>query len=161
MKKYIQLTAGRGPVECARCVALVARELLKDFPMQNLWKVNRIIRSRIAICRCCFLLKPMSLKSRSGQGLYCGVRHQIVTVPVIPVRTGLSVWNLSNPLHCRKYPTRILFTRRCAPAGMAGRTSTKWRQRSAPLIFLPGFLSDAVHNVHSHKTRKWHAVCFS
>ena len=32
MKKYIQLTAGRGPVECARCVALVARELLKDFP---------------------------------------------------------------------------------------------------------------------------------
>ncbi|HIR72051.1 MAG TPA: peptide chain release factor H [Candidatus Coprenecus pullicola] len=32
MKKYIQLTAGRGPVECARCVSLVARELLKDFP---------------------------------------------------------------------------------------------------------------------------------
>ena len=32
MKKYIQLTAGRGPLECARCVALVARELLKDFP---------------------------------------------------------------------------------------------------------------------------------
>ena len=32
MKKYIQLTAGRGPVECARAVTLVARELLKDFP---------------------------------------------------------------------------------------------------------------------------------
>ena len=32
MKKYIQLTAGRGPVECARAVALVAGELLKDFP---------------------------------------------------------------------------------------------------------------------------------
>ena len=32
MKKYIQLTAGRGPVECARTVTLVARELLKDFP---------------------------------------------------------------------------------------------------------------------------------
>lgn len=32
MKKYIQLTAGREPVECARSVALVARELLKDFP---------------------------------------------------------------------------------------------------------------------------------
>ena len=26
MKKYIQLTAGRGPVECARVVTLVARE---------------------------------------------------------------------------------------------------------------------------------------
>ena len=32
MRKYIQLTAGRGPVECARAVTLVARELLKDFP---------------------------------------------------------------------------------------------------------------------------------
>ena len=32
MKKYIQLTAGRGPVECARAVTLVASELLKDFP---------------------------------------------------------------------------------------------------------------------------------
>ena len=32
MKKCIQLTAGRGPVECARAVTLVARELLRDFP---------------------------------------------------------------------------------------------------------------------------------
>ena len=36
MKKYIQLTAGRGPVECARAVTLVARELLKDFPYAEL-----------------------------------------------------------------------------------------------------------------------------
>lgn len=28
MKKYVQITAGRGPVECARAVTLVARELL-------------------------------------------------------------------------------------------------------------------------------------
>ena len=32
MKKYIQLTAGRGPVECARAVTLVAHELVKYFP---------------------------------------------------------------------------------------------------------------------------------
>lgn len=32
MKKYIQLTAGRGPVECARVVTLVAKELLKELP---------------------------------------------------------------------------------------------------------------------------------
>ena len=32
MKKYIQLTAGRGPVECARAVALVARELCRAWP---------------------------------------------------------------------------------------------------------------------------------
>lgn len=32
MKKYIQLTAGRGPVECARAVALIARKMLKELP---------------------------------------------------------------------------------------------------------------------------------
>ncbi len=32
MKHYIQITAGRGPVECARAVTLVARELLKEIP---------------------------------------------------------------------------------------------------------------------------------
>ena len=32
MKHYIQITAGRGPVECARAVTLVARELLKTIP---------------------------------------------------------------------------------------------------------------------------------
>lgn len=36
MKKYIQLTAGRGPVECAKAVALVAKEVLKDFPEAEL-----------------------------------------------------------------------------------------------------------------------------
>lgn len=32
MKQYIQITAGLGPVECARAVTLVARELLKSIP---------------------------------------------------------------------------------------------------------------------------------
>lgn len=32
MKKYIQITAGRGPVECARAVTLVAHELCKEMP---------------------------------------------------------------------------------------------------------------------------------
>lgn len=32
MKHYVQITAGRGPVECARAVALVAREMLKTIP---------------------------------------------------------------------------------------------------------------------------------
>ena len=29
---YIQITAGRGPVECARVVTLVAREMMKELP---------------------------------------------------------------------------------------------------------------------------------
>lgn len=32
MKKYVQITAGRGPVECARAVILVAQKLLKELP---------------------------------------------------------------------------------------------------------------------------------
>lgn len=36
MKKYIQVTAGRGPVECARALTLVARELLKAVPTLQL-----------------------------------------------------------------------------------------------------------------------------
>lgn len=36
MKHYIQITAGRGPVECARAVTLVARELLKAIPTLQL-----------------------------------------------------------------------------------------------------------------------------
>ncbi len=36
MKHYIQITAGRGPVECARAVTLVARQLLKAIPTLQL-----------------------------------------------------------------------------------------------------------------------------
>lgn len=36
MKKYVQITAGRGPVECARVVALVVKELLKAIPSLEL-----------------------------------------------------------------------------------------------------------------------------
>lgn len=36
MKKYIQITAGRGPVECAKVVTLVAKELLNAIPALQL-----------------------------------------------------------------------------------------------------------------------------
>lgn len=36
VKYYIQITAGRGPVECARVVTLVSRELLKVIPSLQL-----------------------------------------------------------------------------------------------------------------------------
>lgn len=36
MKQYIQITAGRGPVECARAVTLVAKELIKAVPSSQL-----------------------------------------------------------------------------------------------------------------------------
>ncbi len=36
MKKYIQITAGRGPIECARAVTLVAQKLIKEIPSLQL-----------------------------------------------------------------------------------------------------------------------------
>ncbi len=36
MKTFIQITAGRGPVECARVVSLVSKELLKSLPALEL-----------------------------------------------------------------------------------------------------------------------------
>lgn len=36
MKHYIQITAGRGPVECARAVTLVAHEIVKAIPSLQL-----------------------------------------------------------------------------------------------------------------------------
>lgn len=36
MKKYVQITAGRGPVECARVVTLVARKMMKELSTLSL-----------------------------------------------------------------------------------------------------------------------------
>ena len=36
MKKYVQITAGRGPVECARVVTIVAKEMTKKYPEMQL-----------------------------------------------------------------------------------------------------------------------------
>lgn len=36
MKHYIQITAGRGPVECARAVTLIAREIVRAIPSLQL-----------------------------------------------------------------------------------------------------------------------------
>lgn len=36
MKKYVQITAGRGPVECARVVSLVARNMMKELSTLSL-----------------------------------------------------------------------------------------------------------------------------
>ena len=51
MKKYIQLTAGRGPAECARAVALVARELLKDFPDAELVDMSMLFLAEVDVVK--------------------------------------------------------------------------------------------------------------
>ena len=48
MKKFVQITAGRGPVECARAVTLVARELKKAIP--SLWLVDYEAHNQVEGC---------------------------------------------------------------------------------------------------------------
>lgn len=48
MKHYVQITAGRGPVECARAVALVAREIVKD--IQSLQLADCEPHNQVAGC---------------------------------------------------------------------------------------------------------------
>ena len=164
MKKYIQLTAGRGPAECARAVALVARELLKDFPDAELVESEPHNTETDCYMSMLFLAEVDVVKELEWTGTILWRATSNRYRPGYPRKNwfvGVEfIEPLSNPLHFRKCLIKILFTKRCAPVGMAGRTSTKWRLRFAPLICLPDFPSDAVHNVHSHKTRKWHAVCF-
>ena len=64
MRKFVQITAGRGPVECARVVTLVARELLKIIP--SLTMVDCEPHNRYA--GCC-----MSITLATGEPLSQGI----------------------------------------------------------------------------------------
>lgn len=68
MKKYIQLTAGRGPVECARAVALVARELLKDFPGAELMELEPHNTEQDCYMSILFLAETDAVKERKWNG---------------------------------------------------------------------------------------------
>lgn len=89
MKKYIQLTAGRGPVECARAVALVARELLKDFPGAELMELEPHNTEPDCYMSLLFLAETDAVKEREWNGTILGVQRQTIIVPVIIVRIGL------------------------------------------------------------------------
>lgn len=68
MKKYIQLTAGRGPVECARAVALVANELLKDFPDAELMELEPHNTEQDCYMSLLFLAETNAVKEREWNG---------------------------------------------------------------------------------------------
>ena len=68
MKKHIQLSAGRGPVECARAVALVAKELLKDFPDAELVEVERHNTEPDCYMSMLFLAETSESKEREWEG---------------------------------------------------------------------------------------------
>ena len=99
MKKYIQLTAGRGPVECARVITLVARELLKDFSDAEL--IESEPHNTVPVCQCCSLPRQMLPKRGNGTVLCYGVRLQTGIVPGIHARIGLSAWSSSSLSHFR------------------------------------------------------------
>ena len=144
MKKYIQLTAGRGPVECARAVTLVARELLKDFPDAELIECEPHNTEPDCYMSMLFLaeVSPAKEQAWSGTVLWRATSDRY--------RPGHSRF--------RKCRIRTLCMKPCVPAGTEGRMSTKSKRLSTPLIFLPEFPSNAAPGGRSRRTRKRHAV---
>ena len=86
MKKYVQITAGRGPVECARAVTLVAREMLKAIPTLQLTDCEPHNRENGCFMSMIFATGRQSLRpqSMSGRVRYSGGQ------PEIPVARGTS-----------------------------------------------------------------------
>lgn len=68
MKKYIQLTAGRGPVECARAVTLVAQKLLKDFPDAELIENEPHNTEQNCYMSMLFLVETDTIKEKAWSG---------------------------------------------------------------------------------------------
>ena len=162
MKKYIQLTAGRGPAECARAVALVARELLKDFPDAKLVESEPHNTEPDCYMSMLFLAETDVVKEQEWAGTILWRATSNRYRSGHPRKNWFVGVEFIEPITLPEVSDKDIVYETMRSGGHGGQNvSTKWRQRSAPLIFLPGFLSDAVHNVHSHKTRKWHAVCFS
>ena len=121
MKKYIQLTAGRGPVECARAVTLVARELLKDFPDAELVESEPHNTEADCYMSMLFFAEVHSEKEQEWAGTVLCVQRQTVTAPAIRARTGLWEWSLSIQLHSRRCRIWTLFMKLCGRGDMAGR----------------------------------------
>lgn len=91
MKKYIQITAGRGPVECARAVTLVARELLKAFSSLRLADCEPHNQAHGCFMSMTFARKNQStsLLLTSGKARYFGVQPRIPIVRDTNAATGL------------------------------------------------------------------------
>lgn len=122
MKKYIQLTAGRGPVECARAVALVARELLKDFPDAELVESEQHNTESDCYMSMLFLAETDVVKEQEWAGTILWRATSNRYRPGYPRKNWFVGVDLSNQFHYRKCLIKILFTKLCAPAGMADRT---------------------------------------
>ena len=90
MKKYVQITAGRGPVECARAVTLVAKELIKSIP--GLQLIDYEAHNQVEDCYMSMVLKLLMIFHQlflNGKVPYFGVPPRIHIAPPINVPTGL------------------------------------------------------------------------
>ena len=159
MKKYIQLTAGRGPVECARCVALVARELLKDFQDAELVESEPHNTEPDCYMSMLFLAETDAVKELEWAGTILWRATSNRYRPGYPRKNWFVGVEFIEPITLPKVSDKDIVYETMRSGGH-GRMSIKWRQRYAPLIFLPGFQSNAVPGVLSPKTGRQPATCF-
>ncbi len=155
MKKYIQITAGRGPVECARAVTLVARELLKVIPMLQLADCEPHNQEGGCFMSMTFATDevfPQSIvKDWQGTILWRSTKN-----PYRPTHkrcnwfVGISFFD---EVKLPQIEESDIVYEACRSGGKGDRMSTKSRLLSGQRISPPDFLSNAPMNDPSCRTK--------
>lgn len=160
MKKYMQLTARRGPVECARAVTLVARELLKDFPDAELVENEPHNSEPDCYMSMLFLAEVSPTKEQEWNGtvLWCATSHHYR--PGHPRKNWFVGVEFIEPIILPNVSDKDIVYETMRSGVLADKTSIKWKRQSVPFTSLPEFLLNAARNAHSHKTKKWREICF-
>ena len=151
MKKYIQLTAGRGPIECARAVALVAKELLKDFPDAELVESEAHNTEPGCYMSMLFYAEVDNAKEQQWAGTVLWRATSNRYRPAHPRRNWFVGVEFISPIELPKVSEKDIVYETMRSGGHGGQNVNKVRRLSVPHIFRPAFQSNAVLKGHSLK----------
>lgn len=159
MKKYIQLTAGRGPVECARVVTLVARELLKDFPDAELVESEPHNTEPDCYMSMLFLAEVNPDKERAWSGTVLWRATSNRYRPSHPRKNWFVGVEFISLVTLPDVSDKDIIYETMRSGGHGGQNVNKV-ETAVRATHRPGFLSSAVPNARNRRTRKRHAACF-
>lgn len=128
-KTYLQITSGRGPVECCRVVALVLEKILREAQKRKLrveileketGPVNRTLLSVVVALEGAGSMYWLT----NGKGLCCGLPVARIGF-ITGGRTGLSVCRLSSCPKVVRLPKMISGMKPYGRPGPEGNMSTR------------------------------------